>query len=59
MKCVIIYFKVFSGRTNGERICKDQINVLEGVNDKGLITLGIMNTTGNMGNLGNFSHENN
>lgn len=63
MKSICLDFEVFSGRTTGEQIYKDIKTVLskflvEGDSDFVQDTIGITDTTGNMGKLGQFLREN-
>ncbi len=54
-------FKVFKGSTSGEAIYEDIQNVLSQFQDDATIvldTIGITDTTGNMGKLGQFCREN-
>ena len=53
MRTAMIDFKVHHGRTTGEKIFEDQISVLDGYSEKPSFSLiGITDTTGNMGKLG-------
>jgi hypothetical protein len=60
MRSLCIDFKVFSGRTTGEKIYNDIQAVLKkfmGASDFVQDTIGITDTTGNMGKLGKFLRE--
>ena len=60
MRSMCLDFKVFSGRTTGENIYNDIQSVLEKfMGDFGFVqdTIGITDTTGNMGKLGKFLRE--
>ena len=52
LKSCIIDFKVHRGRTRGEDIFEDQKEVLDEHIDKDSVVLGVTDTTGNMGKLG-------
>jgi hypothetical protein len=56
--CVIVDFKVFHGTTSGEAIYNDQVKVLEGYTTRSNAVIGITDTTGSMGVLGQYLHNN-
>ena len=61
IRSAILDFKVFQGRTTGELIYADVESVLEKFKDETTVvvdTIGITDTTGNMGRLGVFCREN-
>ena len=64
MRSVCIDFKVFQGRTTGENIYDDIMTVLARFVSEGQApdlvqdTIGITDTTGNMGKLGKFLRDN-
>ncbi len=60
LKSAVLYFKIFEGSTTGERIYEDVVAVLQkyqGETEDTIVfdTIGITDTTGNMGKLGNTS----
>jgi hypothetical protein len=61
LKSILLDFKVFVGRTRGEDIYRDISTVLGKFSDDTtmvLDTIGITDTTGNMGKLGSYCREN-
>ena len=57
LKSCIIDFKVHRGRTRGEDIFEDQKKVLDEYIDKDSVVLGVTDTTGNMGKLGEYLRD--
>jgi hypothetical protein len=63
LKSAVLDFKIFEGSTNGERIYKDDVAVLQkyqGETEDTIVldTIGITDTTGNMGKLGKYLCDN-
>jgi len=58
LRNIIVDFKVFHGTTSGEAIYKDQAAVLAEYTKKENIVIGITDTTGSMGVLGQHLHNN-
>ena len=61
LQSAVLDFKVFSGRTTGERVYNDVISVLNKFSTSTSVvldTIGITDTTGNMGKMGMFCREN-
>ncbi len=55
---IIVDFKVFHGTTSGEAIYNDQVQVLAGYTTKCNLVIGIKDTTGSMGVLGQYLRNN-
>jgi hypothetical protein len=58
LRSIIVDFKVFHGNTSGEAIYNDQVQVLAGYTTKCNLVIGIMDTTGSMGVLGQYLRDN-
>jgi hypothetical protein len=63
LKSAVLDFKIFEGLTTGERIYEDVVAVLQNYQGETedtivLDTIGITDTTGNMGKLGKYLHDN-
>ena len=63
LKSAVLDFKIFEGSTTGERIYEDIMAVLQkyhGETEDTIVldTIGIMDTTGNMGKLGKYLRDN-
>jgi hypothetical protein len=63
LKSAVLDFKIFEGSTTGERIYEDIMAVLQkyqGVTEDTIVldTIGITDTTGNMGKLGKYLRDN-
>ena len=61
LQSAVLDFKVFSGRTTGERVYDDIISVLKKFSTSTsmvLDTIGITDTTGNMGKMGEYCRQN-
>ena len=63
MRSAVLDFKIFEGSTSGERIYEDFMAVLQkyqGDTEDTIVldTIGITDTTGNMGNLGKYLRNN-
>jgi len=63
LKSAVLDFKIFEGSTTGERIYGDVMAVLQkyqGETEDTIVfdTIGITDTTGNMGKLGNYLRNN-
>ena len=54
----LVDFKVFHGTTTGEAIYNDQVKVLEKFTTKKNVVIGITDTAGNMGVLGQYLRRN-
>jgi len=61
LQSAVLDFKVFSGRTTGEGVYNDIISVLKKFSTSTSVvldTIGITDTTGNMGKMGMYCREN-
>ncbi len=58
LQSLIVDFKVFHGTTSGEAIYIDQVTVLEKFTTKSNVVIGISDTAGNMGVLGQYLRRN-
>ncbi len=63
LKSAVLDFKVFEGSNTGERIYEDVVAVFQkyqGETEDTIVfdTIGIMDTTGNMGKLGKYLRDN-
>ena len=63
LKSTVLDFKIFEGSTTGKRIYEDVVAVLQkyqGETEDTIVfdTIGITDTTGNMGKLGKYLHDN-
>ena len=61
IQSALLDFKVFHGRTIGELMCADVESVIDEFKDETTVvldTIGITDTTGNMGKLGVYCREN-
>jgi len=63
LKSAVLDFKIFEGSTTGERIYEDVMAVLQkyqGETEDTIVfdTIGITDTTGNMGKLGKYLRDN-
>ncbi len=58
LQSLIVDFKVFHGTTSGQAIYIDQVTVLEKFTTKSNVVIGISDTAGNMGVLGQYLRRN-
>ncbi len=63
LKSAVLNFKIFEGSTTGKRIYKNVVAVRQkyrGETEDTIVldTIGIVDTTGNTGNLGKYLHDN-
>jgi hypothetical protein len=63
LRSAVLDFKIFEGSTTGERIYDNVVAVLQKYQDEPedtivFNTIGITDTTGNMGKLGKYLHDN-